>query len=114
MTGVCTPDLQLRIMVYKRQRKKIVGINTWDKQAKWRAITVGADLIAQGRRVQIRLAMPQSQRAEFLRRLRTVSQGLPIAAQLEWSVSDQPATHPDNIITPIPLLPPIPTPNSFP
>jgi hypothetical protein len=75
---------------------------------------VGADLIAQGRRVQIRLAMPQSQRAEFLRRLRTVSQGLPIAAQLEWSVVDQPATHPDHIITPIPLLTPIPTTNSSP
>ena len=75
---------------------------------------VGADLIAQGRRVQIRLAMPQSQRAEFLRRLRTVSQGLPIAAQLEWSVPDQTPTHPDNIITPIPLLPPISTLNSSP
>ena len=77
-------------------------------------LVVGADLIAQGRRVQIRLAMPQSQRAEFLRRLRTVSQGLSIAAQLEWSVADQPATHPDNIITTIPLLTPLPTPTSSP
>jgi hypothetical protein len=33
---------------------------------------------------------------------------------LEWSVVDQPATHPDNIITPIPLLTPIPTTNSSP
>jgi hypothetical protein len=75
---------------------------------------VGADLIAQGRRVQIRLAIPSSQRAEFLRRLGSVSQGLPIAAQLEWSVADQTPTHPDNIITPIPLLPPISTLNSSP
>lgn len=67
---------------------------------------VGADLIAQGRRVQIRLAMPDEERPEFLRRLRTVSQGLPIAAQLEWSVTDQTPTHPDKIITPIALLPP--------
>jgi hypothetical protein len=44
---------------------------------------VGADLIAQGRRVQIRLAIAPSQRAEFLRRLGSLSQGLPIAAQLE-------------------------------
>jgi hypothetical protein len=67
---------------------------------------VGADLIAQGRRVQIRLAMPDQERPEFLRRrLRTVSQGLPIAAQLEWSVTDQTPTHPDKIITPIPLFP---------
>ena len=75
---------------------------------------VGADLIAQGRRVQIRLAIAPSQRAEFLRRLGTVSQGLPIAAQLEWSVADQTPTHPHNIITPIPLLPPISTLNSSP
>ena len=50
---------------------------------------VGADLISQGRRVQIRFAMPQPDRPEFLRRLRTVSDGLPIAAQLEWSLTDQ-------------------------
>jgi hypothetical protein len=55
---------------------------------------VGADLISQGRRVQIRFAMPQPDRPEFLRRLRTVSDGLPIAAQLEWSLSDQTPTHP--------------------
>lgn len=67
---------------------------------------VGADLIHQGRRVQIRFAMPEPDRAEFLRRLRTVSEGLPIAAQLEWSLSDQTPTHPDKIVTPIPLLSP--------
>lgn len=67
---------------------------------------VGADLIHQGRRVQIRFAMPEPDRAEFLRRLRTVSEGLPIAAQLEWTLSDQTPTHPDKIVTPIPLLSP--------
>ena len=50
---------------------------------------VGADLIHQGRRVQIRFAMAEPDRGEFLRRLRTVSEGLPIAAQLEWTLSDQ-------------------------
>lgn len=68
---------------------------------------VGADLIHQGRRVQIRFAMPEQDRAEFLRRLRTVSQGLPIAAQLEWSLSDQTPTHPDKIVSPFPLLTPV-------
>ncbi len=68
---------------------------------------VGADLIHQGRRVQIRFAMPEADRAEFLCRLRTVSEGLPIAAQLEWSLSDQTPTHPDKIISPIPLLSPL-------
>ena len=33
---------------------------------------VGADLIARERRVQIRFAVPQDERPEFLRRLRTV------------------------------------------
>jgi len=68
---------------------------------------VGADLIHQGRRVQVRFAMPEPDRAEFLRRLRTVSEGLPIAAQLEWSLSDQTPTHPDKVVPPIPLLPPV-------
>ena len=68
---------------------------------------VGADLIHQGRRVQIRFAMPEPDRGEFLRRLSTVSQGLPIAAQLEWTLSDQTPTHPDKIVSPIPLLTPV-------
>lgn len=68
---------------------------------------VGADLIHQGRRVQVRFAMPEPDRAEFLRRLRTVSEGLPIAAQLEWSLPDQTPTHPDKVVSPILLLPPI-------
>ena len=62
---------------------------------------VGADLISQGRRVRIRFALPELDRLEFLRRLRTLSQGLPIAAQLEWSLTDH-----DKIVTPIPLLSP--------
>src|SRR5258705_1583389 len=61
---------------------------------------VGADLISQGHLVRIRFAMPQPDRPEFLRRLRTVSDGLPIAAQLEWSLTDQTPSHPDKIITP--------------
>ena len=68
---------------------------------------VGADLISQGRRVRIRFAMPELDRLEFLRRLRTLSEGLPIAAQLEWSLSDQTPTHPDNVVSPIPLLTPV-------
>ena len=75
---------------------------------------VGADLISQGRRVRIRFAMPQPDRPEFLRRLRTISEGLPIAAQLEWSLSDQSPTHPDQIVTPIPLLSPHSTVNQSP
>jgi hypothetical protein len=67
---------------------------------------VGADLIAQGRRVQIRFAMPEPDRPEFLRRLRTMSEGLPIAAQLEWTLTDQTPTHPEKIVTPTSLLSP--------
>ena len=69
---------------------------------------VGADLIHQGRRIQIRFAMAEPDRGEFLRRLRTVSEGLSIAAQLEWTLSDQAPTYPDTIISPIPLLTPVP------
>jgi hypothetical protein len=68
---------------------------------------VGADLIHQGRRIQVRFAMAEPDRVEFLRRLRTVSEGLPIAAQLEWTLSDQTPTHPDKIISLIPLLTPV-------
>jgi hypothetical protein len=68
---------------------------------------VGADLIHQGRRVRVRFAMPEPDRPELLRCLRTMSEGLPIAAQLEWSLSDQTPAHPDKIISPIPLLSPL-------
>lgn len=49
---------------------------------------VGADLIPQARRLQIRFAVPREERAEFLTRLRTLCQGLPIAAQLEWDLTE--------------------------
>jgi len=49
---------------------------------------VGADLIPQGRRLQVRLAVPREERPEFVTRLRTLSEGLPIAAQLEWTLTD--------------------------
>jgi Transposase DDE domain group 1 len=75
---------------------------------------VGADLVSQGRRVQIRFAMPEPDRPEFLRRLRTMSEGLPIAAQLEWSLTDQEPSHPDKIITPVPLISPASTVNQSP
>ena len=75
---------------------------------------VGADLISQGRRVRVRFALPEPDRAEFLRRLRTMSEGLPIAAQLEWSLTAQIPTYPDKIVTPIPLLSPISTINLSP
>ena len=54
---------------------------------------VGADLIPQGRRLQIRFAVPREERREFLDRLRTLSAGLPIAAQLEWTLPDEEASH---------------------
>jgi hypothetical protein len=50
---------------------------------------VGADLIPQGRRLQIRFAVPREERPEFVSRLRTLSEGLPIAAQLDWTLMDE-------------------------
>lgn len=64
---------------------------------------VGADLICQGRKVKVRLALPKPDRPEFLRRLRTVSDGLPIAAQLEWSISKDSPAQPDNLISRLPV-----------
>ena len=75
---------------------------------------VGADLISQGRQVRVRLAMPQADRPEFLSRLRTLSEGLPIAAQLEWSLTEQTPTHPDKIVTPIPTVASFSTPHQSP
>ncbi|MDF0677238.1 MAG: hypothetical protein P0120_23320 [Nitrospira sp.] len=49
---------------------------------------VGADLIADARRLRVRFAVPREERAEFLQRLRTLSAGLPIAAQLDWDLSE--------------------------
>src|SRR5262249_30092512 len=65
---------------------------------------VGADLIYQGRKVKVRLALPKPDRPEFLRRLRTVSDGLPIAAQLEWSTSRDLSAQPDHVIPRLPFL----------
>src|SRR5215475_11257689 len=63
---------------------------------------VGADLICQGRKVKVRLALPKPDRPEFLRRLRTVSDGLPIAAQLEWSVAAESPTPSKDLIPHLP------------
>jgi hypothetical protein len=49
---------------------------------------VGADLIPEARRLRVRFAVPPEERAEFLQRLRTISAGLPIAAQLDWDLSE--------------------------
>jgi hypothetical protein len=49
---------------------------------------VGADLIPKARRLRVRFAVPTEERAEFLHRLRTLSEGLPIATQLEWDVAE--------------------------
>lgn len=49
---------------------------------------VGADLIPDARRLRVRFAVPPAERLEFLQRLRTLSEGLPIAAQLEWELTD--------------------------
>ena len=49
---------------------------------------VGADLIPKARRLRVRFAVPPEERSEFLQRLRTISEGLPIAAQLDWDLSE--------------------------
>ncbi len=49
---------------------------------------VGADLIPDARRLRVRFAVPPEERLEFLQRLRTLAEGLPIAAQLEWELTD--------------------------
>src|SRR4029077_11843660 len=63
---------------------------------------IGADLICQGRKVKVRLALPKPDRAEFLQRLRTVSDGLPIGAQLQWSISEDSPAQPHNLIPQLP------------
>ena len=63
---------------------------------------VGADLIPEARRLRVRLAIPPEERAEFLQRLRTISEGLPIAAQLEWDLSEAEGENPaftDSVLT---------------
>lgn len=52
-----------------------------------RVFLVGADLIPNARRLRVRFAVPPAERTELLQRLRTLSEGLPIAAQLDWDLS---------------------------
>jgi hypothetical protein len=53
----------------------------------------GADLIPGTRAVQVQFSVPREELAEFLRRLRTLSEGLKIVAQLERQlVDEEPAT----------------------
>lgn len=52
-----------------------------------RVFLVGADQIPKARRLRVRFAVPPEERAEFLHRLRTLSEGLPIAAQLDWDLT---------------------------
>lgn len=66
------------------------------------------------RRLRVRFAVPTEERAEFLQRLRTLSAGLPIAAQLDWDLSedaDNPPPPPERTDTPYwlsnSLLPPM-------
>ncbi len=69
---------------------------------------VGADLIPEARRLRVRFAVPREERAEFLQRLRTLSEGLPIAAQLDWELSeaDEASPPPPNqAATLVPALP---------
>ena len=66
---------------------------------------VGADLIPDARRLRVRFAVPPEERPEFLQRLRTLSEGLPIAAQLEWELTNpnepnQTAVHVTNVLVP--------------
>jgi hypothetical protein len=68
---------------------------------------VGADLIPDARRLRVRFAVPTEERAEFLQRLRTLSEGLPIAAQLDWELSeaaDTPQPPPERTVTPVQAL----------
>ncbi len=72
---------------------------------------VGADLIPTARRLRVRFAVPPEERAEFLQRLRTLSAGLPIAAQLDWELSETddasppPPKQADALVPALPLMP---------
>jgi len=52
-----------------------------------RVFLVGADLIPDARRLRVRVAVPLEEWTGFFQRLRTLSEGLPSAAQLNWDVS---------------------------
>lgn len=67
---------------------------------------VGADLIPKARRLRVRFAVPPAERPEFLQRLRMLSEGLPIAAQLEWDLYEPKDTPHTTVRTPtIPARP---------
>ena len=51
-------------------------------------LLVGADCIPQARIVRVRFAVPREERQEYLQRLRTLAEGLPIAAQFEGDLLD--------------------------
>lgn len=76
-----------------------------------RVFLVGADLIPKARRLRIRFAVPPEERSEFLHRLRTLSAGLPIAAQLEWDLTDATKTNQTAVYAvnvPVPTVRPSP------
>ncbi len=50
--------------------------------------------------MQIRFAMPEPDRPEFLRRLKTMSEGTADCGAVGMDLTDQTPTHPDKIITP--------------
>ncbi|MBX3324929.1 MAG: IS1380 family transposase [Nitrospira sp.] len=67
---------------------------------------VGADLIPNVRRLRVRFAVPPEERTQFLHRLRTLSEGLPIAAQLDWDLSEAEVTNPTPNV-PVPTVRPV-------
>jgi hypothetical protein len=69
---------------------------------------VGADLIPHARRLRVRFAVPAEERPEFLQRLRTLSEGLPIAAQLDWDLSEAEETSTHASQTTVPTIRPEP------
>lgn len=74
---------------------------------------VGADLIPDARRLRVPFVVLPEERIKFLQRLRTLAEGLPIAAQLEWELTDpnepkQTAVHAANV----PVLTGCPSPHA--
>ena len=49
----------------------------WLRAVSESVFLVGADLIHRGRKVEVRFGLPKEKRSEFLRRPRTLSEGLP-------------------------------------
>jgi hypothetical protein len=71
----------------------------------------GADLIPHARQLRVRFAVPAEERPEFLQRLRTLFHGLPIAAQLDWDLSEADDAHqpsPGHAGTTLPTVRPSP------